>query len=80
MRQCYVIYLIATNGTIDTILQHAKQGLRHQGLAYCIECPMNSRATNGKIKKVYRLTPDGELAYADILKKFQPIVDRINNK
>jgi DNA-binding PadR family transcriptional regulator len=41
---------------------------------------MNSRATNGKIKKVYRLTPDGELAYADILKKFQPIVDRINNK
>lgn len=80
IRQCYVMHLIVVGGEIETDMSPVKHELRNRGLAYNIPCPLNTRAANGKIRILYHLTSDGELAYETMKEKFMTVINKINAK
>lgn len=79
-RQCLVLHLVATNGEIHEGMKSSRQNLVKGGLLYRMPCPCKTRALNGSIKQVFRMTDKGEALYAEMIAKFMPIVDRINGK
>jgi hypothetical protein len=78
--QCLVLHIIAIDETMHQEYKSSRQGLTRLGYVYHVECPLKTRGTNGKIKHVYRLTDKGEAAHDEIVRVFQPIVDKINAK
>jgi hypothetical protein len=80
MRQCYALHCIVIGEHTCEDTRSSRTTMVRDGYLYHIDCPARTRALNGKVKKVYRLTDLGEQIYAEILAKFQPVVERINAK
>lgn len=80
IRQCYAIHCIATSDHMSEDTRSSRRTMVRDGYLYHVDCPARTRALNGHVKKVYRLTDQGEQIYAEMLAKFQPVVDRINSK
>lgn len=80
MRQCFALHCIVTGDHITEETRSSRQLLVRGGYLYHLDCPARTRALNGKVKKIYRLTDRGEQIYAEMVSKFQPVVDRVNSK
>jgi hypothetical protein len=78
--QCLVLHIYATNGAMTEDFRPSRQNLVKLGLMYHVRCPDGTRAANGQIKHIFRLTDKGESLHQEILEKFTPIVDRINDR
>ena len=78
--QCLVLCIAAKDGMIPAEFRWTKDNLAKNKFIYSMPCPNNTRTAKNKIRTLYKLTSKGEQFYNEIIEKFTPLVEDVNEK